>query len=154
MKDIVEQLAREIFSKSFDELTALQREFVSLQNRWWKLYYNKVRDLVCQAEGKQKLTSHERNIIKQYYFDRVPPSVIMNAIMKGVEAARQQQRPVWSIGFFRSWIKAEFAYYQAQVDDPRARFNNCDKWLFKIYVEYKEGRLGKMRFHPFMGYIR
>jgi hypothetical protein len=151
------KLAMEIFSRSYDELDQLHKEFISFQITEYNKYRKKVRAAGVAAKEAKKLSSYEYSIIDDFFFRRVPLRCVLNGIKQGIKSAEHYKVPIFSIGFFRPFIHTEFKKYKVQtLGNLKDRYRDCklDSWLFLIYKEVKEGKMGKMKFDPFYGYYR
>jgi len=154
--EIKKKISFDIFRKDFDLLNNIQKEFVLFQIQEYKKYKKRIREKVISVKSNNRLSSYEYSIIEGYFFERIPLSRVISGINQGVKISQQYNQVIFSIGYFRPYIYAEYKkYIQSTLVSLEGRVEKrIDKWLFVFYELWKNGTFPNMIFDPFEGLIR
>ena len=151
--NINERLSFTIFDKKLADIEDLQKEFINIYTKEYYKYLKEIKDKLREAENKRVLSSHEYRLIMQWFFERIPPGCVLGGIEEGMNIAKRYDKAVFSAGFFTPHIQAEFRKHKKNLDLSR-RVTGLDRWYYKIFLMWKRGNLGKLKFDIWQGWVR
>jgi hypothetical protein len=151
--DMNEKLSFTIFDKRFADLEDQQREFINIYTKEYYNYLGKIKDKLKEVENKRALSSHEYRLVMQWFFERIPPWCVIGGIEEGMNIANRYNKAVFSAGFFIPHIQIRFRKHKEKLNLSR-RVTGLDRWYYKIFLMWKNGELGKLRFDIWEGWVR
>ena len=107
-KELLNDLAKAIFGKSFITLKKREMEFVRHQQLEYSRYQDAIRLKALPIMDKKKLSTLEYNIIRELFFKHVPLFAVIQGIEGCLENSRGTGRAIYSLAFFKAHVAGIF----------------------------------------------
>lgn len=102
---------------------------------------------------------YENKTMKRWFFQRIPPSVVVRAIKEIAAYARGQGKAITSLNYFEPKVQALNKQRSAPsslsigaqvVFEDRIQ---SDKWHYRLYQRFLAGKMGRSHWDPFGGTV-
>jgi hypothetical protein len=149
--------SREIFGKPFNGLPDFAHSFfICRQVNWYRDYRKKISTAARQVMDVKKLRGKDYDLILEWYLKQIPPSSIRPAIEECSTWAKRNDQAIYSMNYFKRAVTRQETYAARMSVGAHndTGVEDDDKWHFKSYTAWSEGKLDSndyKYFSPFIG---
>jgi hypothetical protein len=143
--NLAERFSQRLFGKNYDALDFNRRLFVYQNLQYWTAYKQTIGNAFLPIVQRNDFKDHENKQVEEWFFRRIPQTIIIEAMQKGIEWNKNNYKfKINSIKFFNKFVESMIT-----IDQKNSQYMNVgrtdytekgmDPFMYQAWLDYQNG---------------